>query len=109
MAFLDRRITLHIQAEGHRDNHGRYIPGPVTDVEVWAQVTDGGQSDVLFGGCVIVVSRAVFSIRWRSDVAATPVSRLSLTFDGQVWNCETVTNFADRHRFLQIAAMAGYE
>lgn len=109
MAFLDRRITLHIQAEGHRDDRGVYVPGPVTDVEVWAQVTEGGQSDVLFGQALIVVSRAVFSIRWRADVAATPVSRLGLTFDGQSWDCETVTNFADRHRFLQIAAIAGYE
>ena len=102
---LDRVVTLHLEAEGTRDEDGNYIPGPTTDVRVWAQLVDGGESDSLTSGGVIVVRRAVVTIRWRADVIDTPPSRMEFTDDYNVrYNVETVQDFAARRRFISISA-----
>ena len=106
MAGLDRPITLHLQAEGHRDEQGRYVPGPVTDVRVWAQIDDGGEADTLTEGAVVVLARAVFAVRWTQAVIDTPPSRMEITDDnGRRWNVDTVTDFIARRRFVQITAV----
>lgn len=108
MAGLDRRIILHMEAEGHRGEQGRYVPGAVTDVELWAQVQDGGESDILVGSALTTASRAVFTIRWRDDIARHAVNLLTLTYEGAIFNVETLKDYDARRRFLALAAVGGH-
>ena len=95
-------MTLHLRAEGTRDDTGTYTPGPTTDIEVWAAVADGGQTDVFIGGFIEVVTLADVTIRWRQDVADHDIDRLSFTFDGRRYDGETSSTFADRRRTIVI-------
>ena len=99
---LDRRITLHVTAPGEFDDTGRYTPGPTSDTEVWASVSDGGESDQLTSGGLIVLAGAAFAIRWRADVAAVSVGNLQVTFDGHLFDAQTITSFTDRRRTITI-------
>ena len=99
---LDRRIVLHITGEGRYDNTGRYTPGEISDIEVWASVNDGGESDQLTEGGLIVLAGAAFTIRWREDVAAISVRNMQVTFDGRIYDAQTITSFTDRRRTITI-------
>ena len=110
MAGLDRRIALDFYAVGSRDNAGRYIPGALTDsVEMWARVIDGGAVDILSGQLLITVSRSVFDVRWRQDIIDHGPQRLVLRYHGDEWNVEQITDYGERRRVIQIAAIAGLE
>lgn len=110
MAGLDRRVTLTLHEPGEIPivGDGTYTPGPVLAMlDVWANVIDGGQVDVLAGGTLRVVSRAVFTVRFDQRIADTAIRDMALTYNDAAWNVETVTNYADRRRFIQLAAVAG--
>lgn len=70
---LDRRITLE-QATVVRDAafNAETIaePWPVL-ATVWANVTEGPRTEDASGNLRLASRRAIFRIRWRSDVAAT--------------------------------------
>lgn len=100
---LDRIITVNIEAEGHRDDQGDYIPGPVTSHRMWARVTDGGSSDALAEGGIVVVKRAVWDVRYRRDILETIPNRLSVVDEyGTRYHVETVTDYQARRRAIRI-------
>ena len=57
----DRRITVNVQAEGTRNQHNEYVPGPVTPLAVWASKYDLRLIDVEEAGGV----RSEVTRRWR--------------------------------------------
>ena len=40
----DRRIIVNVSAEGHRDEHGEYVPGAITEHRLWATDIPGAPS-----------------------------------------------------------------
>ena len=76
---------------------------------MWARVVDGGAEDVLSPGgqLTITVSRSVFDVRWRQDIIDHGPQRLVLHYHGAEWNVEQITDYGERRRVIQIAAIAG--
>ena len=68
MAF-DRIATFHIEEEGTNNEFGEYVPGPITDHRIWADIEDFGESEVAVAGAFRIVRAARFRIRWRADWA----------------------------------------
>ena len=67
---MDRRITLHIPGPVTVNDYGGKVPGPATDIPVWAErqdVTAAEQLD-LDNDQRLVVQLSRFRIRARSDV-----------------------------------------
>ena len=78
MAELDRLITLNIEVPGSRNEHGEYVDGPVTAYRVWA-FTDSSLNDIDLGAEGFRLSNTRrYRIRWRQDVATTPVAMLQI-------------------------------
>ena len=103
---LDRVIRAGIEAEGHRDDQGEYVPGPVTWHRIWAQVNDGGSSDVLTPGGTIVLARKEFIIRWRQDIATTLPPLLHIEDEyGQAFNVELIVDYPTRRRHIRITGI----
>ena len=103
--MLDRIVTLRLVAEGRYVN-GVWAPGSVTELRVWAQLSDGGESDSDTVGGIVTVRRLVATVRWDQRLIDTPPSRLSITDDyGTVYSVETVQDFAARRRFVTLSAI----
>ena len=102
---LDRRITLHLREQGDYDDSGRFVPGVETDHGIWATlIPQPINRDVLPGG-VRTITLQQWRIRWRSDLADTGITEVSISADGVRY---IVTNIQEdngrfgevRHRFL---------
>lgn len=111
MAGFDRRVTVHVEAEGTRNQQGRYEPGPVTDYEVWAAISDGGESDTNTVGGIITLARAVFALRWNKLFLDTPPSRLQITdhSNGLTYRIQTVSDFQVRRRLIHMSGVVRIE
>ena len=103
--MLDRLVTLHLEAEG-RYIDGRWVPGQVTDARVWAQLSDGGESDSDGVGGIVTLRRLVATVRWDQRLIDTIPSRLSLTDSyGTIYGVETVQDYQARRRFITLTAI----
>ena len=98
MAF-DRIATFHISAPGTRDDHGEYIPGPVTDHRIWTDIEDFGETEVEVAGTFRIVRAARFIVRWRADWATTLDSlHVRITdHNGHNFGVTSISDFT-RHR-----------
>ena len=96
MADLDRLITLNIEGPGGRNQHGEYVDGPVTAYRVWA-FTDSSLNDIDLGAEGFRLSNTRrYRIRWRQDVATTPVALIQVVDEiGRVY---TVTRVDEEGR-----------
>ena len=101
---LDTPITIRLQAIGTRDEHGEYVPGPVTSYSVWSDQTNSGSTDTVTGGGSVVVEVRTFTVRWFQELADHRTDLITLTVDGDRWDVESVGIGRDRRRALQITA-----
>ena len=98
---LDRRITVNIAAEGTRDEHGEYVPGPVTSYPVWADVTGAGSTETDTTGGVLVSQGMNVTVRWFRELAVAPINRVHIVDDlGQRWDTDGIAESNERRRFL---------
>ena len=74
----DRRIIVNVSTEGHRDEHGEYVPGVVTPIGMWATRRDQSQElKVLSGGTRDETSRD-WRVRWDSRIASSTTANLEV-------------------------------
>ena len=105
----DRRLTVLVSATGTRDQHGEFVPGDVTTIELWASRRDKSQEDIETEGGSLTSIRRDWRIRWDSRIADVPVARLEVVDSMVTFN---VLNLAEvtrqgrgqdlRRRFLDI-------
>ena len=103
---LDRRITLHVEAEGTRDR-GEFVPGAVVDYELWASRETIGADDERSDGVARTETVARFILRWNEVFASTPPNRLGITDAlGRAYNVRSVADSDERRRFVEIEAIS---
>ena len=74
----DRRIIVNVSAEGHRDEHGRSVPGEVTPLEVWASRRDVSQELKVERGGTRDETTRDWRIRWNSLIASSTTANLKV-------------------------------
>ena len=105
----DRRITINVTSEGHR-NVGRFVPGTVTALGVWASRLDKTLTDIATEGGTRNQGRRNWRIRWDARIANSP-TRLLEVEDGAL--TFTISNMVEvtqqrrgepdlRRRFLDL-------
>ena len=110
----DRRITVKIQAPGMRNERGRFLPGAVTALGVWASRRDVGQElKIERQGSRDETSRD-WRIRWDARIALIPTDQLKVEDGGETF---TITNMVEvteqrggpnlRRRFLDLQGIHG--
>ena len=101
MAF-DRIATFHIEEEGTNNEFGEYVPGPITDHRIWADIEDFGESEVAVAGAFRIVRAARFRIRWRADWAGPLDSRRVRITDhnGDTFGVTSISDFLQARRRL---------
>ena len=100
---LDRLITLHIPGPETVNDYGERIPGPDTDIRVWASRRDTPVADQLDldSDQRLRIRTAVFTLRYRPDVAIDQM----LTDDGGLtWRIIGGPHEVGRLRHMQILA-----
>ena len=106
MPALDRRITLHLEAEGTRDDQGDYVPGPTTDYPVWARIVGAGSSDSATGEGSRINRISNFLVRWFLALEQARVDRVTITDEhGRTWNADTIGESDARRRALTVTAI----
>jgi len=105
---LDTQITIGIEAEGTRDDQGRYVPGPETSYPVWADERNAGSTDEETPAGVVVREIRTFMCRYFQELQIAPVSRISVTKledDGSTtstWNLLNKAESSERRRFITL-------
>ena len=110
----DRRITINVSEEGHRDEHGDYIPGAVTAIGAWASRRDVGQERKLERGGTRDETSRDWRVRWDSRIASTPTSRLKVEDGGETFTIRNMVEVTEqrrapdlRRRFLDLQGIHG--
>ena len=96
MPNFDRRITVNVEAEGHRNEHGEYQPGPVTAHGLWAEKYDLRLEDVLDSGGDRQNVERRWTIRYNGTIYGTPVSRLEVVDGGDTFNVTQIREASAR-------------
>ena len=106
----DRLITVSITGEGMRDQYGEFVPGTATTSRVWAGREDKALEDIEQEGGSRNVARRNYRLRWRSDLAATVPTNITITDDSQqtfqVSNIVEETEGHGRRRFMVLEVTA---
>ena len=105
----DRRITINVSAEGHRNEFGEFVEGTVTALGVWASRRDVGQERKLERGGTRDETSRDWRVRWDSRIASSHTSLLKVEDGEEIF---TVTNMVEvsrqrgapdlRRRFLDL-------
>ena len=103
----DRLVTVNIEAEGSRDQFGQYVPGAVTPVRMWARSRDKSLRDIIESGGRRDTGERNWQVRWRSDLAATPTSRLTVQDGSRLFSVDNMIELtgrdrATRRRFIEL-------
>ena len=94
----DRRITINVTSEGHRDERGEYVPGAVTALGVWARRRDVSQeSKVERGGTRGETSRD-WRVRWDSRIASSTTANLKVEDGGETFNIINLVEVTQQRR-----------
>ena len=94
---LDRIIDIEIQAEGGRDDTGEFVPGKVTTSRVWATRDDRSLENVVESGGDRGISERAYKVRWRSDLASTVPTNISVQDGTQLFQVSNVTEDSEGH------------
>ena len=82
----DRRITINVTSEGHRNDFGEFVDGEITPIEAWASRRDVSQElKVLREGTRDQASRD-WRVRWDSRIANSPARLLKVVDGGVTFN-----------------------
>lgn len=103
----DRRITIHIQAQGTRTAAGLYVDGASTHYPMWATREDLGAEYVLEERGNRDELRRNWIVRWFAalDAALTHPSRVTVTDGAETFNVarmREITESGQRRRFVRI-------
>ena len=105
MPLLNRVVTVSVEAEGTRDENGRYVPGPVTDYRVWAVQTAAGSTDYETSEGTRIAQIVRWTIRYTAEIALARTDRVTITDEnGFVWDPESIAESQRRRRYLDITA-----
>ena len=74
----DRRITINVSAEGHRNEFGEFVEGTVTPLEVWASRRDQSLTDIATEGGTRDQGRRNWRIRWDARIANSTTANLEV-------------------------------
>lgn len=99
---LDRLISIGIRGpDGSED--GTPVPGEIVDRSVWARQVDYRFQGILGGSQELRTERR-YRVRYRPDIVdAFLANRLSVVIDGDRYQVETVTESAERRKWLDIS------
>ena len=110
----DRRITVQIQAPGMRNEHGRFVPGAVTALGVWASRRDVSQELKVERGGTRDETTRDWRIRWNSLIASSTTANLEVIDGAETF---TINNMVEvtrrrgevnlRRRFLDLQGIRG--
>ena len=110
----DRRITVNLSEEGTRDEHGDYVPGAVTPIEMWASRQDVGQERKIERQGTRDETSRDWRIRWDSRIASSPTNLLKVEDGGVTF---TIINMVEvmrqgqgqdlRRRFIDLQGIHG--
>ena len=105
----DRLITVNVTGEGTLNQYGEFVPGKATTSRVWAGREDKALEDIEQEGGSRNVARHNYRLRWRSDLAATVPTNITI-MDGsqtfQVSNIVEETEGHGRRRFMVLEVTA---
>ena len=93
---LDRIITVRVQAEGMRNEHGEFVEGAVTPIRVWASRRDRDLTDIAEEGGTRGEARRDWRIRWRADLAGAATSSLAVQDDRLEWTVDKLVEVTGR-------------
>lgn len=106
MMALDRIITLKITAPGSRNQHGEYVPGPITfEGPVWAERRYLTLEDIADEGGMSNDHRREWKIRYREDALAAAndfLDRVSVTDGGIAFNLLSLIESPDERRLTHL-------
>ena len=92
----DRRITVHVEQPGDRNEFGEYQAGPSLDLLKWATRDDLSLSDVESqGGTYASITRR-WRIRWDSRIYHSVLSEMTITEDTLLFNALSITEITDQ-------------
>ena len=108
MPGLDRIVTVGIEAEGRRPEHGDYISGEITYYRVWAQQQDGGSRSILGEDGFTLVRLRRYLMRYRKDMNLELIRPDMLTITdelGLIWYAENLDVSDGRSRYVTLAVV----
>ena len=110
----DRRITINVSAEGHRNEQGEYIPGVTTPIAAWARRRDISEERRFDRGGTRSETTRDWRVRWDRRIALSPTLLLKVEDGGETF---TITNMVEvtaqrggpdiRRRFLDLQGIHG--
>ena len=91
---MDRRITVQVTSEGHRDPdlQGEYVPGTVTTIGAWARRRDVSSERRHEVGGTRAETIRDWRVRWNSLIASSKPTNLQVVDGGESFN---VINMAE--------------
>ena len=102
---FDTRITILIQAEGHRNEFGEYVEGVTTEYPRWADESGAGSADLAASGGLFLTSVRTFLVRWFRELAVAPETFVDVRDNlDQQWHSESISLSDARKRFIVISA-----
>ena len=102
---FDTRITVLIESEGYRDEHGEYVDGATVEYARWADESGAGSGDTVTEGGLLTTSGRTFVVRWFSELAVAPETFVKVRDNlNQVWYSEGISLSDARKRFIVISA-----
>ena len=113
MAF-DRRITIRIEAPGHRAtaeeaaqdpdlSPGEYVTGPVTSYPVWAERRSAGSNDQPTTSGFITVSVQNYTVRWFQALEIANLALVEIEDEfGQIWDPDSIAPGDARRRLITL-------
>ena len=119
MPALDRRLYIVTEAEGTRDDNGRFVPGINTLWDVWATLLDDVSVPSIDASGHRIANLLSYRIRYNGRVRETPALRVTVfpfpeAIGYQVTSIressagpsrrDTIAAVRDRRRFLDIEA-----
>ena len=96
-----RRVSVHLTAEGTRSRSGEYVPGAVTVTELWASRIEAA-SDYTLGQDGLWTERSrTYVFRWTPELAAHPLARIRIVDEAsREWFPMSRFEDGDRRRYL---------
>ena len=98
---LDQRLQIQADAAPARGEAGESQPAWTTIASVWASVKPTTGKQIVIGGAVAALGSALITLRWRPDVALSPLLRFYDQARGVAWQINHVADIDNAHREWQ--------